>query len=336
MTPPFPCPTSPGIPATPSDDKDGKYNRNTSGATGSATMAPFCAPNLPELTFQGLIMNLMTHSWLPLVVKKVFEVSTAQTVVVPDCHTEFENEAGLVTVLSLLAQSEGIQDACQRSSAVDVFMVSLLTALEDLKHLPRDVHFPPLLRKTMFACWNLAHTAASSKTCDPSHQKIIEMPPRPPVARSSYVRPGLSADGRAVLEKWFRDHYENPYPTHNEKIALSRKCGVGFHQIQTFFFQKRRLFKVAAKSLPAVYFPSTDPSEPEPSIHLKMWRTEVLSKIPNINCVEFKRGVEQTSESIVDALFPNHMGSDISDVPTADSGFEVLPGENFSGGNHLQ
>lgn len=56
-------------------------------------------------------------------------------------------------------------------------------------------------------------------------------------------RTSLSDKAKGILEKWFQDHLEDPYPTSNQKQELADLCGVRLSSIINWFGNKRMRIK---------------------------------------------------------------------------------------------
>ena len=42
-----------------------------------------------------------------------------------------------------------------------------------------------------------------------------------------YIRmPNFSKKAVVVLKRWFQEHIDSPYPTHKEKVAMSKESGL--------------------------------------------------------------------------------------------------------------
>jgi len=69
-----------------------------------------------------------------------------------------------------------------------------------------------------------------------------QLPPEPPTRRV-----GLRNTHRQVLNRWFLEHIDHPYPTEQEKRQLAEQVGLTLQQICTFFGNKRMRFKQSVK-----------------------------------------------------------------------------------------
>ncbi len=94
-----------------------------------------------------------------------------------------------------------------------------------------------------------------------------------------------------MMEAWFRDHYDRPYPTDGEKLELARRCGIQLNQVNNFFGNKRMRLKRKAMSAQAQVTDNASRSadggsgrKVDPSSVLApqaKWRAVVLAKFPN-------------------------------------------------------
>lgn len=53
-------------------------------------------------------------------------------------------------------------------------------------------------------------------------------------------RGNLPKEATATFRRWFQEHYDHPYPTEEEKRALSRETGTGVAQITNWFINHRK------------------------------------------------------------------------------------------------
>ena len=62
-------------------------------------------------------------------------------------------------------------------------------------------------------------------------------------ARRGKTREKLSPDALQILENWFSEHLDNPYPCEKEKQALAMQCKISVSQVSNWFGNKRMRFK---------------------------------------------------------------------------------------------
>lgn len=63
---------------------------------------------------------------------------------------------------------------------------------------------------------------------------------------------GLPQDATTYLKLWLLEHFENPYPSEQEKHQLMRETGLSYSQLNNWFINARvRLWKPAVKALSA-------------------------------------------------------------------------------------
>lgn len=62
-------------------------------------------------------------------------------------------------------------------------------------------------------------------------------------ARQGKTREKLSSNVIQILDKWFTEHLDNPYPCEKEKQALATECKISVNQVSNWFGNKRMRFK---------------------------------------------------------------------------------------------
>mmetsp|Transcript_901 Transcript_901/g.5629 ORF Transcript_901/g.5629 Transcript_901/m.5629 type:complete len:462 (+) Transcript_901:256-1641(+) len=62
-------------------------------------------------------------------------------------------------------------------------------------------------------------------------------------ARRGKTREKLSPNALQILENWFTEHLDNPYPCETEKQALATQCKISVSQVSNWFGNKRMRFK---------------------------------------------------------------------------------------------
>lgn len=53
----------------------------------------------------------------------------------------------------------------------------------------------------------------------------------------------VGSDARIILDAWFNEHFENPYPTREEKKELMNLCGIRVNQVNNYFGNRRKCVK---------------------------------------------------------------------------------------------
>lgn len=71
---------------------------------------------------------------------------------------------------------------------------------------------------------------------------------RPDSEPNGELRAGLGTRARRILDTWFDIHFDNPYPSREEKKKLMKICGIRLSQVNNYFGNrrmrvKRKIFK---------------------------------------------------------------------------------------------
>lgn len=187
------------------------------------------APSVPleAPTFDGLVQEMLGHPALAVAIQLAFQAGGAGAVTVSEENGAAEALRAAERRsqdLAQMASEIGIETACKRSSSLEVFLSALVSALGEVPDvIPK---LTPTLRETLTACEGAV--AASSSSGD---------------ASGNGTRCKLSAGAREILETWFNDHFENPYPNDEEKHALAAKCDIHLNQVNNYFGNRRMRMK---------------------------------------------------------------------------------------------
>ncbi len=147
--------------------------------------------------------------------KEVVEIFACREVVIPEFGSRLNNTDQNARTRSIFASSEGADKVCKYSLSLDIFMLALVTALENIKKKSSHEHLPPILQDTFFACSPLATNPVQSPGTDngaPVDSFFLHVPgrPMPPFEKYSPTPRGpraiLRASAREILENWFNEH----------------------------------------------------------------------------------------------------------------------------------
>jgi hypothetical protein len=77
--------------------------------------------------------------------------------------------------------------------------------------------------------------------------KSLSKPPKPTIDEKSRIIPKKFKKGKTkipkkaltVLKNWLTEHFQDPYPSHAEKLRLATEAGISFKQVQNWFTNAR-------------------------------------------------------------------------------------------------
>ncbi len=189
-----------------------------------------------ESNFLGLVQIMLYHPLLPLIFKGTYEASTGSALILEDeqsaesVHRALEESSKLAEI----SKNIGLRTMIHDKEGVDLFFVVLHTVLNQLRdsnHLP----ISSTLDSMMSACAKGPERASSLKRGSPIWSTS-------PITTPSFIintRTKLGENARKVLDKWFQDHYDDPYPSEEEKIRLADECDLQLNQINNYFGNRR-------------------------------------------------------------------------------------------------
>ncbi|XP_069106617.1 uncharacterized protein [Argopecten irradians] len=85
-----------------------------------------------------------------------------------------------------------------------------------------------------------------------------------PAGKSNYQQ--LSSEARQILNQWYENHAENPYPSEDEKVMLSQTARITLAQVRSWFANKRSRAHNTRRQVPN-YFINRYP-EYTPIVHM--------------------------------------------------------------------
>lgn len=242
-------------------------------------------------SFQGLVEHVLDHPSLALMVKKVLEAPNNGDVEVRGAEAELDSVNRQVRALAnITAETGSVDQTCRTVETVDVFFAAMMTALETVKNNP-DIDMPPALRSVIQTTGDLTQGAVDDASLQAAANKdtypnIFEKPP--PVAEEpTEPKTKIGSRARGILMRWFEDHFDNPYPSEEEKKRLAIECGIQTKQVNNYFGNIRMRTKRKAMALSAgkgvavpVIPPISDPSQSVLAPKAK-WNHFVMTEIPS-------------------------------------------------------
>lgn len=246
-------------------------------------------------SFDGLVSEIRTHPAFASLVHTTFlECTGAPSIVQSDDVAENFPIGG--------AQQGNLNDDFSvRGSSLDIHISALAKAMKVMRKYPS-----PLISDTIAAC-----------------QESIRSNTKP----SDTLRVGLDADAKRVLDAWFNVHFDNPYPSNEEKKKLMKLCGIRRSQLNNYFGNRRLRVKqeifrtkfrgdVAFLSPPGARWSETvlarnkkseglTPRDPPHSLsctHHRLLQMEERSRRPGRATIEFPKYISERADHASDSL----------------------------------
>lgn len=214
-------------------------------------------------SFPDLNNLIMAHPFLPVVFKKVFEVCGAVAPFEnPQLSPYLEDCERKARDLATVASGQGLDRTCSKYSSADVYMAAMLNALNTLQVTMQSggsVQNHNLESTVLFAgktisghSWN-ANGRAVAIPQNTFRQGFLQgntlvQKLGPHIGPT---RTPLTEKAKAYLDKWFSDNFMNPFPSIQEKIELSKACGMSLSSVNNWFGNKRMRIKRKMSLLPA-------------------------------------------------------------------------------------
>lgn len=85
-------------------------------------------------------------------------------------------------------------------------------------------------------------------------------------------------EGKSILEKWFNENKENPYPSNETKHLLATLTAKTYNQVDSWFIKKRQELKKSNKS----FYKHISPDQ----------KKVLISFLDKINCTPGKQDIQ--------------------------------------------
>lgn len=207
--PPLPAARTLLHPVTPAAPPPAGVGRAVNGISGGN--------DGEQASFDRLLSEIVTHPAAALLMHSAFTTASggdAPSVDGPSGAALRDVEAKIHRIVDI-ARVDGIAEACRHSSSLDVFLAAFYSSIKMMRGNP----------------------------VQPLHATLTACAAKPAVESVMTTRPKLSASARDKMEKWFNDHFENPYPTDEEKKNLAEECGIHLNQVNNYFGNRRMRMK---------------------------------------------------------------------------------------------
>ncbi len=181
--------------------------------------------------FDGLVEDILQHPSFPLMFEGTYKSSTGIPPNIDDIRTQaaLRRASEKSREIESNARAMGVQDALKRANSIDFFFCLLHAAFKSLQS-EMQPPIPSSLHTTMNACAKLPDDVWMRG----SEGSPIESPILDSTADDS-TRSKLSKHARNRLEEWFIEHFNNPYPTKEEKIMLAQECELTIGQVSDVY-----------------------------------------------------------------------------------------------------
>lgn len=192
-----------------------------------------------ELNFEGLVQLMLRHPLFPLIFKATYDVTMRLSPSVNDKTSNDEIRSSMLRPAKIEAVTGTRQlKNMLNSEGIELFLAALLTTLSllcDSKEVPISATLDSIIK----ACFPIPKQRAHGNSFANVHSTWTPYAP-------SFVmntRKKLGDKAKRVLDKWFEDHYEHPYPTDVEKLELGSITGLLPNQINNYFGNRRMRLK---------------------------------------------------------------------------------------------
>ena len=187
-----------------------------------------------DQSFDSLVRNVLHHRMFPLIFKGVYETSVGLAPLIKNrrCEDGIRRTIHESDAIEVRARREGVTAATRNIEAIDMFFAVMNAAFNALQSADQPP-IPAPLHAMITACERVSEesrTANSDASSNPQHWETQNNNGN----NNNVVRPKLSDEARQILELWFNEHFENPYPTDAEKRELARQCGLQLNQVSRY------------------------------------------------------------------------------------------------------
>ena len=173
--------------------------------------------------------RILAHPMLAVIFKKVYQTFTRFAPFIPDekCTQVLRQAVEKSEAIERESRKAGIQNVEKGSLNVNFFFSALNAAFGTLQSSTKAVE-SKVLQSMISACSSARHDATTRRRVESlAKDNATKYPEWVLNSKSRGVpRPKLSAFAKQTLEKYYMDHYDEPFPTFAEKLELAQVCNI--------------------------------------------------------------------------------------------------------------